>query len=183
MLSRKDKPMTEFDNNLKLHIEQFLRAEKRLLYEIAGHYDGTPIDDPDLEKPIQERVEEIKTDPHALQEFLRKNKDGCDKFANPKDGKDACYLARYTFAVRAAQRVLGEPLYPWPPLMQQLLAQVTHPDLKRLVKEDSIPNAPQQQETPAPAPELADPTPSIDFQRLIVDMVRRSIQEVEQTIK
>ncbi len=129
-------PVPARDKNLKRLTEQFLRHEKRLLYEIAGHYDGTPIDDPDLEKPIQERIEEIKTDPDALKAFLRKNKGGCNKFANPKDGKDACYLARSTFAVRAAQRVLGEPLLPWSPLMQQLLAQVTHPDLQRVIQED-----------------------------------------------
>lgn len=129
-------PVPALDKNLKKLIGQFLRHEKRLLYEIAGHYDGTAIDDDDLEKPIQERIEEIKTDPQALKAFIRKNMGGCNKFPNPKDGKDACYLARSTFAVRAAQRVLGEPLLPWPPLMQQLFALVTHPDLQRVLQED-----------------------------------------------
>src|SRR5205823_717777 len=95
-LVKPEEPIPALDKNLKTFSEQFLRHEKRLLYEIAGHYDGIPIDDPDLEKPIQERIEEMKTDPHALKEFLRKNMVGCNKFANPKNGKDAFYLARYT---------------------------------------------------------------------------------------
>ena len=118
---------------------KFQPWESKLVDAIVGEDNGTAIDDRDLELPIHARLEEIKKDKEALQRFVDKNLAVCQKFAHPTSSKDAFFLCRHTFAVRAGQRALGVSagqLLPWPEQMRELLEQVQDANLQRLVRED-----------------------------------------------
>ncbi len=121
----------------------FERYERHLVYYGTSMQKPPHWDDPDFDFPIPLRLAALQTDQIALQAFIDKNlsryRTYLDKFEQKPSSLDAFNTCRYCFAVRYGQRASGTPanrLLQWPEVLQQLLAQVKHPDLQQLVKDD-----------------------------------------------